>query len=196
MDGKMDNWSLALRVRLLVGLTAAAVLILAVALLGWHAYQDGREQLVQRTLGVARVSAANAVAAIEYADPHAARELLASLGREPGILYAALLDPAGRTLAQFAASDTRLAAADTEATRAELDQILQHEVAGTAKEPYWHFDADHLDMRSPVLLDGQVLGELRLIASTAEVRDNLHLLVLGLTATVLLASAARVMRSA
>jgi hypothetical protein len=26
MDGKMDNWSLALRVRLLVGLTAAIVL--------------------------------------------------------------------------------------------------------------------------------------------------------------------------
>lgn len=184
----MDNWSLALRVRLLVGLTAAAVLVLAVALLGWHAYQDGREQLVQRTLGVARVSAANAVAAIEYADPHAARELLASLGREPGILYAELLDPAGRTLAQFAASDTRLAAADTVATRAELNQILQHEVTGAAKEPYWHFDADHLDLRSPVLLDGQVLGELRLIASTADVRDNLHSLVLGLTATVLLAS--------
>ena len=188
MDGKMDNWSLALRVRLLVGLTSAAVLVLAVSLLGWHDYQNGREQLVQRTLGIARVAAANAVVAIEYADPHAARELLGSLGREPGILYAELLDPAGRTLAQFTASDARLAAADTAATRAELGQILQHEVTGSAKEPYWHFDADHLDLRSPVLLDGQVLGELRLIASTADVRDTLRSLVFGLTATVLLAA--------
>ena len=88
MDGKMGNWSLALRVRLLVGIASAAVLVLAIALLGWHAYQNGRDQLVLRTLGIARVSAANAVAAIEYADPHAARELLSSLGREPGILYA------------------------------------------------------------------------------------------------------------
>ena len=184
----MDNWSLALRVRLLVGLTSAAAVVLAVSLLGWLSYQNGREQLVQRTLGIARVAAANAVAAIEYADPHAARELLGSLGREPGILYAELLDPAGRTLAQFTASDARLAAADTAATRAELGQILQHEVAGSAKEPYWHFDADHLDLRSPVLLEGQVLGELRLIASTADVRDTLRSLVLGLTATVLLAA--------
>ncbi len=201
MDGKMGNWSLALRVRLLVGIASAAVLVLAIALLGWHAYQNGRDQLVLRTLGIARVSAANAVAAIEYADPHAARELLSSLGREPGILYAELLDPAGRTLAQFVASDARLAAADTSVTRAELDQPLQYEMSGASKEPYWHFDADHLDLRSPVLLDGQVLGELRLIASTAEVRESFRSLVIGLTVTVLLAGllvlfvAARLRRS-
>jgi len=69
----MDNWSLALRVRLLVGLTSAAVLVLAVSLLGWHSYQNGREQLVQRTLGIARVAAANAVVAIEYDPGRSAR---------------------------------------------------------------------------------------------------------------------------
>jgi len=187
MDGKMGNWSLVLRVRLLVGLAAAAVLVLVVALLGWHAYQNGREQLVLRTSGIARVAAANAVAAIEYADPHAARELLSSLGREPGILYAELLDPAGRTLAQFVANDARLAAADTLVTRAELNQILQRGIASPAKEAYWYFDTDHLDLRSPVMLDGQVLGELRLIASTAAVRETLRSLILGLLATVVLA---------
>jgi signal transduction histidine kinase len=133
------------------------------------------------------LAAANAVAAIEYADPHAARELLSSLGREPGILYAELLDPAGRTLAQFVASDARLAAADTVVTRAELNQILQRGIGSRATESYWHFDTDHLDLHSPVMLDGQVLGELRLIASTAAVRETLRSLILGLIATVVLA---------
>ena len=189
MDGNVDNWSLALRIRLLTVFTAAAVVVSAVTLLGWHEYGQGREQLVQRTLGVARVTAANAVSAIEYADPHAARELLSGLGREPGILYAELLDQAGRPLAQFAATDSRLAAADTAATRAELNQILQHDVSGPAHAAFWHFDSDHLDLRAPVLLEGQVLGELRLIASTAEVRDSLRTLLLGLLITAALASA-------
>ena len=189
MNDKVDNWSLALRIRLLIGLAATAVVVMALALLGWREYQQAREQLVQRTLGVARVAAANAVAAIEYADPHAARELLASLGREPGILHAELLDAAGRPLAQFSASEPKLAAAKTAATRAELDEILQQASTGRAPQAYWHFDDDHLDLRAPVLLERQLLGELRLVASTAETRDTLHSLLLGLLVTLLLATA-------
>ena len=140
MDGKMGNWSLALRVRLLVGIASAAVLVLAIALLGWHAYQNGRDQLVLRTLGIARVSAANAVAAIEYADPHAARELLSSLGREPGILYAELLDPAGRTLAQFEQQnlvEPRLDLVGKELALAHLGSVGNHLADGVEARRGW-----------------------------------------------------------
>lgn len=187
MNGKVDNGSPVLRLRLLVGLVAAAVLVAGVTLLCWHEYQRGREALVQRTLGIARVTAANAVPAIEYADPHAARELLASLGREPGILHAELLDSASRPLAQFSASDSRLAAAATSATRSELAQVLEEEPAGPLRQPYWHFDEDHLDLRAPVLLEQQLLGELRVVASTAELRNTLRSLFLGAFATLLVA---------
>ena len=83
------------------------------------------------------MAAANAIGPLEYADPHAARELLTALATDPLVLYAELRDAAGHPLARYAASDSVITAAGTRATPNELDEALQGAQGSAASGVRW-----------------------------------------------------------
>lgn len=181
---KLEGLSLVTRVRLLVGVSCAVAFLCATALLGWWESQRARREVVDRTLGVTQVVAGNAVSALEYADPHAARELLASFAAAPEVLHAELRDSVGRPLAHYVASDAVIAAATTHATRGELDEVIGDSAIPGPAGTHWRWDGDHLDLHAPVVLQGRAIGELRVMAAGASSDELASLLLVSLALAI------------
>jgi signal transduction histidine kinase/CheY-like chemotaxis protein/HPt (histidine-containing phosphotransfer) domain-containing protein len=146
---------------LLIALTAGAILLIAAALLGWREYSNARLAFVEHTTAMAHVVAVNAIPALEYADPDAARKLLAAMAVEPAIQLVELRDVTGRTLAR-----------------------MEPASRGMQLAP----DDNPLKLIVPILSQGTVLGELRITASTDEFWRITSALLLVLGGAVFLAT--------
>ncbi len=153
--------SIALRIRLLIALTAGAILLIAAALLGWREYSNARLAFVEHTTAMAHVVAVNAIPALEYADPDAARKLLAAFAVEPAILLVELRDLSGRTLA-------RVESVSRSQPSAPDDHLLKLDV--------------------PILSQGTALGDLHIVAASDEAWGVTNALLLVLGGAVVLAT--------
>jgi signal transduction histidine kinase/CheY-like chemotaxis protein len=176
--------SLARRLFWLVAVTAVSAVVLAAALLGTREYRSYREHLLARTATVSRVVAANAAAAVEFADESAARDLLSSLATERAIVGASLLSNAGRTVTRYRSAWASL---DAHAT-ADLDAALRGELWHDVAPESWHAENGLLLYSVPVTLRGEKLGTLRVIVSPAELHVAMRYLAIVLLTTTLIAA--------
>ncbi len=115
----------------------------------WH---QAREQLAQELEGIAYILAANSTAALAFDDEQAAAEILSSLHGHSSIFYTELLDREGQPFSHYGNTDNPL-----------------NSLSDPSRKGH-QFDEQYLTVISPVSLEGQPLGAIRLVAHM----DRLH----------------------
>ena len=93
--------SIKTKLNLLLALTAGLALLLAGAAFVANEVTTTRRSTVQHLSAVADVLGANAVAAVTFNDPNAAKEVLASLRFEPNVRFACVYDRKGKPFAAY-----------------------------------------------------------------------------------------------
>jgi two-component system, sensor histidine kinase and response regulator len=159
--------ALSVRIRVVVGVTSAAALLLAVLALGMVEIFEYRQQLVGRIASLAQVSAANATGATEFQDRATAARVIRSLSSDPSIDSAQLSHINGEILAHYTREKDQ-----GHPAQMSLDALRHmHAPAFTGArmfdtERVLHaFHQTHLDVTAPVRLDGQAIGYVRIEAS-------------------------------
>jgi len=153
------------KVTALIVATATAALFVAILALGAMEAYSFRQQLVNRVSTLAEVTAVNAVAATEFQDAKVSNTLVNSLRTEPAIEIAQIFDSGGRALASYSRAnpDSTIATAERIGADHPLDAAL-HDIL-QSKTPRSVFHRSHLDVTAPVLLDGEAIGFVRIVAS-------------------------------
>ena len=168
----MDR-SLRSRILLLNLLSAGAALLLAVLGLSLYEYYESRRSLQEKLVGLAAVVADNSAAALAFRDRAAAAEALAALKSVPSLTAAGLFLPDGTRFAVYP----------------ELQPVLPA-LGRPVFRPRVVFHVDHVEVRQPVELQRQTVGELVLISGLGELYARLAWYSLITMLTVLVALAA------
>lgn len=137
--------------RLGLGLTGAMLLLLAVVMV-LHAIDSRRRDLAAEMQVAASIIGANSAAAISFGNADEAGDILQSLHAWPDVLEARLYLPHGPTFARY----RRAAPTDCEGLP-ERAQAL-----GSAAAPSWQLGRCGAVVSAPVLVHGQVVGQVSL----------------------------------
>jgi two-component system sensor histidine kinase/response regulator len=163
---RLQRLSMAERVRVVVGITSAAALLLAIFALGIIEIFEYRQQLVERISSLVRVTAANAIGATETQDRATAARLIQSLDSEASVDTAQLVQITGGTLAHYDRTP------GTAANRLSIDALRQEHAAAfvgahmfDTERVLYAFHGTHLDVTAPVQLHGQAIGYVRVEAN-------------------------------
>jgi uncharacterized membrane protein affecting hemolysin expression len=143
--------------------TTLALLVLSIALAVFELVTF-RQEALNASTAVARVTAANSVAALEFADQEAAKETLEALGAEPAVLAAAVYDSEGKLFEQYRRAGT------------EVEVPLRH---GTESSEFF---GTTLRLVQPVQLDGRIRGWVWLVTDLSPLYRRLAfygLLIVG-----------------
>ena len=141
-----DHAPIQRKLLLLILLSCIAAILVASVIEAGFRLVKARKDFAGEVATLARVIASNATAAITFGDAKSAQELLGSLRENEAIVAASVWLPEGRTLCRFGAGDP-----PTESEKA-------------AREPRSDFDLLILRHSQPIVLDGEVLGTLRIRA--------------------------------
>jgi len=170
------------KIRLLIVLTAAAALVVAIGLLSALEIVGYRQQLANSIATLTQVTAANATAATEFQDPSVAHTLVSSLTSEPAIDSARIFAANGLLLASHDARVERNDAArpsDVAPTLALLKKEHRAVFADATRLPrnttQTAFHGDHLDAIAPIGLDGEVIGYVHVQANLSRMYETLAL---------------------
>lgn len=154
------------KITVLIVATATAALLVAILLLGAMEAYSFRQQLVNRISTLAEITAVNAVAATEFQDAKAAHTLVNSLRNEPAIEVAQIFEGDGRALASYARlNNSHAALSSIEQIRSEHRNEPDAASMFDPQRPRGTFHASHLDVTAPVLLEGEAIGFVRIVAS-------------------------------
>ncbi len=93
------------KLRLVIMLTSAAVLLLACVSISAHALLSAYSQLTHELESKADIIGINSAPALVFGDPEAARETLSALAIDPRVQGARLFDASGQLLAEYRDSD-------------------------------------------------------------------------------------------
>jgi signal transduction histidine kinase/ActR/RegA family two-component response regulator len=161
--------SVATKLVLLIGLVVGALAITVFAVVPPRFDRQLRDALRDNSMGLCQMIASNVGPSLVFEDARSAQELLNGAGRNPDVLYAAVLRSDGRPLATF--------------SRIGIGQPPAGPI--TAE---WAFSADgsRLDVASPVLSDERTLGIVRIGVSLAKVHAEVSRARKGLAALSLL----------
>jgi signal transduction histidine kinase/DNA-binding response OmpR family regulator len=139
-----------------------------------------RSSTAEHLTALATAIGGNAASALRSGDKVHARELMAPLEGQPDIIYASLRDVTGMELASFVQKDFRADEARASTARlAELAAVPNHRGADTV----WTLKT--LAVRTPVVADGEIVGNLYVHASNAGLYQRLGT-YLGIATLVLL----------
>ena len=173
---RFEESTVASRLTAIMLLVTSVVLLLTVVVLLTLEVLSFRRELAANLAATAEVIGINARPAILYKDFVLARELLDSLSAKPDVCLAYIFDRAGKPLARYLSrSDAAFA---TEQIRHGLQdfQVLSAEFP---LQPGQRFDALHLAVTYPVMVDGELLGTVLLRSDQGALWDRLLALVFG-----------------
>ncbi len=128
-----------------------AVIIVGVALLGGFGsflareWRVERQELVERRTTITSVMAANSAAPLTFGDKATAQQVLRSARGVPDVEAVILFDSAGRPFARYGTGEAAPAARTV--------------------APGWKFSHGSLEVRVPVRMDGDPVGELVMVSS-------------------------------
>lgn len=151
---------------MLVGSVATALVTVGFLI---YANSATRSGMVREMTALAQVLAENTGAALVFNDPTAAAETLSALRGRPDVVAGRVVKPDGTAFAHFG---------------------TMPEVASGRARPGRddaRFDADGLWVRQPVLLDGEVVGTVELVATLDRLRDERNA-VLAIAGVIVLLS--------
>ena len=147
-----------------VAVGTAMVLVSAVTLYFEIIHYGGSKTETLRA--AARVFAASAGPAVVRGDRTLATTSLRGIARLPNLTYAAVIDQSGRTLAEMG-SDVR------------LSRDLQ--IAEETDPTVWQLiKTRNVDITTPIIQGGELVGHLRLVADTKDLGSRLFVVVLAL----------------
>jgi len=135
----------------------------------WYSFRQHREE---RLAVLTSAIAANATAAIAFADQEAAAQTLATLGADPNIAYGAIITPAG-ILAQFSKH------------AAPLPHDLRPEALPLKQAS---FRQGHVDLAREIRLDGKLIGWIFVHADLADEQAMIHRYLMVVAAVLLLSA--------
>jgi len=155
------SWKLVLLNGLVVGALVASVFV-AVPALVEHRLRDA---LLEDGVGLCRMTASNATAALMFEDPTTAQEVLEGVGRQRDVVAATVRNQDGRVLAQFRRpGEPELA----------VVRIPSGEIAA------YSADGARLVVEAPVVVAGRSLGNVQLALSLSTVRAEIRHIRKGL----------------
>ncbi len=139
--------------RLGLGLTAAVLALLAVVMV-LHEIDNRRRDLAAEMQVAASIIGANSAAAISFGNAGEANEILQSLQAWPDVLEARLYLPQGQTFGLYRSSAPSVCAGLPERSTAP---------AASAAAPVWRLGRCGAVVSAPVMLHGQVAGQVALL---------------------------------
>ena len=151
----LRNASIKQKLEVIIVGTAAAVLLLSMALVMALEIGSARKEATARLHALATVLADNSLAAISFHDRQAATEILASLATQDDVLQASITTSDGELFAFYSAAD--LAAGTVEPN-----------IGGSVL--LW---LDNITYSHPIMLDGEWLGEFRIVGNMHRVTSGL-----------------------
>ncbi len=98
---KLENAPIKQKLTIAIMLTSAVVLLLTAAVFTVHGILSFRETTEDYSMTIARITAAQSSAAVDYDNAADCRKNLARLSSEPSVLLAALYDQQGKMLAHY-----------------------------------------------------------------------------------------------
>ncbi|MDR7120735.1 ATP-binding protein [Rheinheimera soli] len=164
---------LSFRYRVFFSILLLTLLSLSIVLvpLFWTSSDQYKAQLQSYTSAQARILASMSSAAIVFDQPESASTMLDSLKESPDIVSASLLK-----YDEFSDSHQLFASYGTEPVPPSSEQLEEQHI----------FDADYLHSVTPVMVDNNLLGYLRLTVSLTPLKQQLAQLKWGLVLTLLL----------
>ncbi len=178
---KSGNTSIRGRLRHSISTTVGVTLaVVAVVILGFQTVSYSRS-LLERLGVVAAMVAGNATAAVEFSDTRQAAKLLGSLQADPDIESGALLTADGQVLSTY-----RRQGAGTDA---DSDGWIEAHLpeAGAGRMSIDRLRLNGVDYLSPIVLNDEAIGYLRVHASLHRLHGQLLLDALFIAIVVLLA---------
>jgi hypothetical protein len=139
--------------RLGLGLTAAVLALLALVMV-LHEIDNRRRDLAAEMQVAASIIGANSAAAISFGNAGEANEILQSLQAWPDVLEARLYLPQGQTFGLYRNSTPSVCAGLPERSSAP---------AAAAATPAWRLGRCGAVVSAPVMLHGQVVGQVALL---------------------------------
>ncbi len=172
--------SASIRAKLIAIVMATSIvsLLLTGVSLASFEFIDDRNTMSKELATVADIIGANSTAALTFDDPRTAHEILAALASQPDVVAACLYDAEGRLFADYRSADAQAA----------CPEAPEPDGAG--------FRNDTLVRSGAVMLDGQRIGTLRLVATLGELQKRLHLYGVVLAAIVAASALAALLISA
>ncbi len=151
------NLSIRGKLMLMIGAPAVIITLLIVVVILGNESRRVEDEAREVLRSMADVIAWNSAAAMAFDDAKAAGETLAALASQKDIVAAALYDRAGQRVADYFRDG-------------ESRSLLERQLAAKEGEPERAF----IRMRRPVVLDGERVGELRLVHSRRRLEHQMR----------------------
>ena len=142
---RFKNLSIAKKLILIVSLTSATALVIAITISFILKVVSDRQQLIEDLIILTKATSHNSAAALAFEDDIAAANVLSALSADPHIEKAALYTATGEIFAYFSHDDI---------VPKRTTNSKNHQLTG------YHFDAGYLTSFSPVMLDQEIIGHL------------------------------------
>jgi signal transduction histidine kinase/DNA-binding response OmpR family regulator len=156
-----DNLSIRKKLILLQVLTACGVLVLASGYWLADNIKSSQQEMVSNLQSTAQVIGDNSVSALQFLDPDAATQTLASLGRESHVLYGCVYDELGQVFATYPATENEFA------------------FPPVATEAGHTFDDGSLTLFQPISDGKTTIGTVYLFADMHRLRERIEEFVLN-----------------
>jgi len=153
---KFRDISLRRKQMQIIMVTSMVSLVLACSAFVANDVATFRREMVASTSSLAEVVGLNMTAAIDFNDPYAAADALASLRGEPSIIHARVITPDGETFATYGS-----------------DEDHGEEVLESSLDPQTLFAESHLHLLRPIAQAGEPIGAIELVADLGKLRDRL-----------------------
>ncbi|HSY43980.1 MAG TPA: ATP-binding protein [Candidatus Acidoferrum sp.] len=165
----LQNLPLKRKLTLVILFTCSAVLLLACVVLAGYQLLDSRKTIVGDSMVLAEVIGKNTCAALAFQDDGSAKQTLLTLQSEPNVSAACLYDAHGNQFASY--------------TQPGADAQLPSSPSADGH----HFEAGHLVLFQPVVLNGKRIGTIYLQTDLKRMYDRLRVFG-GVAILVLLGS--------
>ena len=178
---RFDQLSIEQKITALILATSCVVLLVSSSVFVGSLVVTYKELTVGELSVEADIIAGNVTAAMIFDDPSAASETLAALNAKAGVELAQILKPDGTVFAEYRATDEPADGREAfDRIAAELAVDTESGLPETLPERVIHFLDRRVDLRAPIIFDGQLLG-------TVYIRSNLDRMYALMDAYLLLA---------
>ncbi|MCB1777337.1 MAG: HAMP domain-containing protein, partial [Candidatus Competibacteraceae bacterium] len=173
MTVNLRDWPLHRKFILILMLTAGIALIVAWSIFAIGAAIKLQKDMLTQLATLARITAINSQAAVAFNDEQGAKANLEALRVAPNVVFACITHADGAPFARYAATPS----------------VDAHEPCGLTSHAHnsWFNGARFLHLHEPILVDGEPLGALFLMADISDSWRILGLYLLGTGGLILVA---------
>lgn len=161
-----DRLSIRHKLIVLLGLSAALALLTSSIIAIYSTYVSESEASLRVLQQISAIVSENMRAALAFSDSASAKNMLAPLHADPHILFAAVNDESGQTLAEHRSS--KLAAETEQSFKLALQdkRLNQADELGRQEHFIERIEENYMSVRRPIVFEGKSIGSLVLVSDT------------------------------